>query len=87
MKDRARKIHFQTKAAGYMDRAERVKAIIEERKSTGNYREHIKIESGAIGYGYGSVFGRFLDGTVTQIHIEEPYIRTLHQVTKLNKCI
>lgn len=80
LKDPIRKKHFHTRAAEYMDRAERVKALIEEKKSSGKYREHMKIEAGAVGHGYGSVFGRFLDATVTQIRIEEPYIRTFHQV-------
>lgn len=80
MKDPARKKHFHTRASEYMDRAERIKGLIEDGKSTGKYREHLKIEAGSVGYGYNTVFGRFLDGCVTQIHIEEPYIRAFHQV-------
>ncbi|XP_058806968.1 MIT domain-containing protein 1-like [Phymastichus coffea] len=79
MKDPTRKKHFQTRTAEYMDRAERIKSLIEEKKSKGKYREHMKIENGAIGYGYHSVFGRFLDCTVTEIRVEEPYIRAAHQ--------
>ena len=66
-----------------MDRAERVKALIDERKLSGKYRENMKIENGAVGYGYNSVFGRFLDVSVTQIRIEDPYIRSFHQVNHL----
>lgn len=80
MKDPTRKKHFQTRTAEYMDRAERIKALIEEKKSKGKYREHMKIENGAIGHGYNSVFGRFLDPIVTEIRVEEPYIRAGHQV-------
>ncbi|XP_008206213.1 MIT domain-containing protein 1-like [Nasonia vitripennis] len=79
MNDPVRKKHFQTRAAQYMDRAEKIKSLIEEKKTSGKYREHLKIEAGSVGYGYDSVFGRFLDGSVTQIHIEEPYIRAFHQ--------
>ena len=75
-----KKKHFQGKASQYMDRAERIKALIDDKKSHGKYREQMKIENGSSGYGYGSVFGRFLDASVTQIRIEDPYVRTFHQV-------
>lgn len=63
-----------------MDRAEKIKDLIEKQKESGIYRELIKIETGSTGYGYGTVFGRFLDATVTYIRIEDPYIRLFHQV-------
>jgi hypothetical protein len=57
-----------------------VKTIIDTRKSAGIYRELTKIEDGSRGHSYASVFGRFLDGNVTYIDIEDPYIRAFHQV-------
>ncbi|XP_051172438.1 MIT domain-containing protein 1-like [Leptopilina boulardi] len=81
--DQTKKKHFQGRASQYMDRAERIKSLIEDRKSRGKYREQIKIENGSSGYGYGSVFGRFLDASVTQIQIEDPYIRSFHQCQNL----
>lgn len=57
-----------------------MKKLITARKSAGIYRELTKIENGSTGHGYASVFGRFLDGTVTYINIEDPYIRAFHQV-------
>lgn len=72
--------YLTIKAREYLDRAEKVKKLIGERKSNGTYRELTKIENGSTGYGYASVFGRFLDGTVTYIDIEDPYIRAFHQV-------
>lgn len=57
-----------------------MKKHIEIGKLTGSYRESIKIENGSIGNSYASVFGRFLDGSVTYIDIEDPYIRAFHQV-------
>lgn len=75
--------YITTKAKEYIDRAEKVKKLISTRKSAGTYTELTRIESGAIGYGYTSVFGRFLDGTVTYIDIEDPYIRTFHQCQNL----
>ncbi|KAJ8676330.1 hypothetical protein QAD02_012117 [Eretmocerus hayati] len=83
LQDPVEKKHFHTRAKEYMDRAERIKALIEEGKKSGKYRENMKIEAGSVGHGYDSVFGRFLSDTVTQIRIEEPYIRTFHQCQNL----
>ncbi|XP_017793718.1 PREDICTED: MIT domain-containing protein 1-like [Habropoda laboriosa] len=79
----ARQKHFGTRASEYLDRAEKIKILIEKQKATGTYRELIKVQSGSIGYGYTSVFGRFLDTRVTYIHIEDPYIRAFHQCQNL----
>ncbi|KAL7303281.1 MIT domain-containing protein 1-like [Trichogramma pretiosum] len=78
-KDKRTKNHYLAKASEYIDRAERIKALIQEQKLSGTYKESTKIESGAVGYGYNSVFGRFLDAAVTQIKVEDPYIRAFHQ--------
>lgn len=63
-----------------MERAEKIKNLINERKASGKYREQTKIEEGSSGHGYASVFGRFLDASVNKIYIEEPYVRVFHQV-------
>ncbi|XP_011647452.1 MIT domain-containing protein 1-like [Pogonomyrmex barbatus] len=75
--------YLTSKAKEYLDRAEKIKKLISTRKSAGIYRELIKIESGSIGHGYASIFGRFFDGTVTYINIEDPYIRAYHQCQNL----
>ncbi|XP_031370313.1 MIT domain-containing protein 1 [Apis dorsata] len=77
--DPAKQKYFAIKASEYLDRAEKIKILIEKEKATGTYRELIKIETDSIGHGYGTVFGRFLDATVTYINIEDPYIRAFHQ--------
>lgn len=82
-KDPIRQKHFATRASQYLDRAEKIKDLIEKQKASGIYRELIKIETGSTGYGYGTVFGRFLDATVTYIRIEDPYIRMFHQCQNL----
>ncbi|XP_046747857.1 MIT domain-containing protein 1-like [Diprion similis] len=82
-KDATKKKHFKGKAAEYMDRAETIKELIKEQKSAGRYREQTKIEAGSTGHGYATVFGRFLDASVTYIHIEDPYIRSFHQCQNL----
>lgn len=77
-----KKEHFTAKAKGYLLRAERLKKLINERQLAGTYRELMKIEDGSTGHGYASVFGRFMDVTVTHIDIEDPYVRMFHQVTR-----
>ncbi|KAK2581649.1 hypothetical protein KPH14_002149 [Odynerus spinipes] len=78
-----KKKHFSTMASRYLNRAEEVKKLVETKKTQGTYRELIKIKDGTIGYGYSSLFGRFLDAMVTYIHIEDPYIRAFHQCQNL----
>lgn len=75
--------HFANRTSEYLSRAEKLKDLIDQRKTEGTYREIIKIESGSIGHGYASVFGRFFDATVTYIQIEDPYIRAFHQCQNL----
>ncbi|XP_014488601.1 PREDICTED: MIT domain-containing protein 1-like [Dinoponera quadriceps] len=82
-KEASKKGHFTTKAKNYLERAEKLKSFIHARKLDGLYRESTRIENGSTGHSYASVFGRFLDGTVTYINIEDPYIRTFHQCQNL----
>ncbi len=44
------------------------------------YHQQIKIKDEAIGYDYGTVFGQYLDPTLTEVVVEDPYIRYIHQV-------
>ncbi|XP_014295034.1 MIT domain-containing protein 1-like [Microplitis demolitor] len=81
--DAKKKDHLRLKAKDYLDRAEKLKEIIEEKKALGQYREQTKIEAGATGYDYDSLFGRFLDNNVVWIHVEDPYIRAYHQCLNL----
>jgi hypothetical protein len=63
-----------------MVRAEKVKELIEEQKTKGTYHEQIVIENDSTGHSYKNIFGRFLDEEVTSVDVEDPHIRTFHQV-------
>jgi hypothetical protein len=63
-----------------MGRAEKVKELIEEQKAMGKYHEQILIENDSTGHSYKNLFGRFLDEEVTYIEVEDPYVRSFHQV-------
>lgn len=84
VKDPIQKKQIHARAAEYMDRAERIKSLIEEKKKLGKYREILKIEEGSKGHGYNNVFGRFLDNTVTHIHVDDPYVIDNYQVSNFN---
>ncbi|XP_015119703.1 MIT domain-containing protein 1 [Diachasma alloeum] len=83
LKDPTKKEHFRSKANEYFKRAEDVKIMIGKKKAEGKYREQMRIEAGSVGHGYNSLFGRFLDATVTHVRIEDPYIRAYHQCLNL----
>ena len=49
--------------------------------SAKTYHEQIQIQDGSIGNSYEKIFSRFLNDTVTQVTVQDPYIRAFHQVS------
>ncbi|OWK10780.1 MITD1 [Cervus elaphus hippelaphus] len=49
----------------------------------GKYHKQIKIEENATGFSYESLFQEYLSETVTEVWIEDPYIRQTHQVGEM----
>jgi hypothetical protein len=45
------------------------------------YHEQIQIKDGSIGNSYEKIFNRFFDENLTQITVQDPYIRAFHQVS------
>ena len=68
----------------YINRAEFIKKHIEKEKEAEKYHEKIDIEDGATGFSYNIVLGRFLDEDVSAVNINDPYIRSVHQVFLIN---
>ena len=83
--DKDKKAKYRLKASEYLDRSEKVQEIVSKEKENGKYHEHIKIEANSIGNSYNSLFGRFLDETVTTVSVEDPYIRAHHQIVNFLK--
>lgn len=81
--DAVKQKHFSQMASKYLDRAENVKKLVAIKKAQGTYRELLHIKDGMINYGYNNLFGRFMDAQITNIHIEDPYIRAFHQCQNL----
>lgn len=63
-----------------MERAEKVKVHMDDLKKRGTYREQISIGEDKVGFSYDTVFARFLDEDVTLVEIDDPYVRSVHQV-------
>ncbi|XP_043853090.1 MIT domain-containing protein 1 isoform X2 [Dromiciops gliroides] len=79
-KDNAKRCHFRQKISDYMDRAEDIKKFLEQEKEDGKYHKQIKIEENATGFSYESLFQEYLNAAVTEVWIEDPYIRQTHQL-------
>merc|ERR1712025_1011958 len=56
-----------------------------EEKENEKHDEHFRIEENSIGNSYNSLFGKFLDESVKIVNVEDPYIRSNHQVVNFLK--
>jgi hypothetical protein len=78
--DEGKRKAVREKLETYMSRAEVVKGYAKDGKLAGPHHEQIHIAEDAIGFSYSSLLGRFLDGSITSVEVEDPYIRSNHQV-------
>lgn len=67
-----------------MNRAEAIKKLVLQQKEAGQFHEQVHIENNSTGHGYKTLFGRFLDDDVQYVSVEDPYIRSFHQVSTKN---
>lgn len=79
-RDSSKRCVLRTKISDYMDRAENIKKYLDQEKEDGKYHKQIKIEENATGFSYESLFKEYLHETVTEVWIEDPYIRQTHQL-------
>ncbi|XP_073446635.1 MIT domain-containing protein 1 isoform X1 [Dendrobates tinctorius] len=79
-KDEAKKTHYRQKLRSYMDRAEQIKHHVVKEKEEGKYHKQIKILENATGYSYENLFKPYVDETLTEVWVEDPYIRHMHQL-------
>ncbi|XP_067842346.1 MIT domain-containing protein 1 isoform X3 [Heptranchias perlo] len=63
-----------------MDRAEQIKKQLNKLKEEGKYHEQIKIPADATGFSYEKLFKPYLDQFVTEVWVEDPYVRHVHQL-------
>ncbi|NXE31733.1 MITD1 protein, partial [Ptilorrhoa leucosticta] len=50
--------------------------------SDGKYHKQIRIEENATGFGYEKLFHEYLTETVSEVWVEDPYIRQVHQASR-----
>ncbi|XP_067948636.1 MIT domain-containing protein 1-like [Watersipora subatra] len=74
------KTALRNKMVEYMDRAEWIKVHIEKEKKSGQYHEQISINENAVGFSYESVMSRFLSEKCERVEVDDPYIRSHHQI-------
>ncbi|XP_007521915.1 MIT domain-containing protein 1 isoform X2 [Erinaceus europaeus] len=79
-KDDTKRSNLRKRISHYMDRAENIKKYLDQEKEDGKYHKQIKIEDNATGFSYESLFQEYLNETVTEVWIEDPYIRHTHQL-------
>ncbi|XP_072788647.1 MIT domain-containing protein 1 isoform X2 [Taeniopygia guttata] len=77
--DEAKKHRYRQKISEYMTRAEDIKKHIEKEKQDGKYHKQIRIEENATGFGYEKLFHEYLTEIVSEVWVEDPYIRQVHQ--------
>ncbi|XP_053313460.1 MIT domain-containing protein 1 [Spea bombifrons] len=76
----AKKVHYRKKLSDYMDRAEQIKHHVLKEKEEGKYHKQIKILENATGYSYENLFKPYVNEMLTEVWVEDPYIRYVHQL-------
>ncbi|XP_046970771.1 MIT domain-containing protein 1-like [Vanessa cardui] len=74
------KSYLRKKVEEYMNRAESIKKIVLKQKEAGQFHEQVHIENNSTGHSYKTLFGRFLDEEIQYVSVEDPYIRSFHQI-------
>ncbi|KAA8587977.1 MIT domain-containing protein 1 isoform X1 [Etheostoma spectabile] len=80
VKDDSKRGHYREKIKSYMDRAEQIKAHVNQMKEDGKYHEQIRIAEDATGYSYESLFKPYMSSLLTEVWVQDPYIRHTHQL-------
>ncbi|KAF7665718.1 hypothetical protein LDENG_00134710 [Lucifuga dentata] len=80
VKDESKKGHYRGMIKSYIDRAEQIKAHVNKLKEEGKYHEQMKIAEDATGYSYDVLFKPYISSDLTEVWVEDPYIRYTHQL-------
>ncbi|KAJ0070134.1 hypothetical protein NL108_002444, partial [Boleophthalmus pectinirostris] len=80
VREESKRGHYREKIKGYMDRAEQIKCHVDKLKEDGKYHEQIKLPDDATGYSYETLFKPYISSALTEVWVEDPYIRHTHQL-------
>ncbi|KAK2515333.1 Mitd1 [Columba guinea] len=81
-KDEAKKQRYRRRISEYMTRAEDIKKHIEKEKQDDKNHKQIRIEDNATGFSYEKVFQEYLTEILSEVWVEDPYIRNVHQASR-----
>lgn len=76
--DKSKKQSLRSKLEEYLSRGEKIKPLVQSKVE--KYHEKIEIKDGERGYSYKEIFAKCLSGNITEVRVEDPYIRTTHQI-------
>jgi len=79
-KSEPKRAAFKAKAEQYMERAEKLKLYVSQQKENAKKHTQVTIENDSTGWSYERIFSSCLDEFVTHVWIQDPYIRSHHQV-------
>ena len=77
------KANARQRLTEYMKRAEQLKEFVQNQKQVGRFHEKIEIKSGQRGCSYSRLFSKYIDEKLTKVTINDPYIRSHHQILNL----
>uniref|UniRef100_A0A914V5D9 MIT domain-containing protein n=1 Tax=Plectus sambesii TaxID=2011161 RepID=A0A914V5D9_9BILA len=78
--DSPKRQKLRTRVEEYMTRAEKLKKLIERDKSLGKFHQQIRVANDSTGFGYARIFVPLVDEELTQVVVEDSYIRKHHQI-------
>lgn len=81
--DAAKKLRYQDKLKEYMTRAEQIKELYKSQISKGQIVDKRHIIENSTGNSYDAIFGKYLKDDVTELSLDEPYIREYYQVSAI----
>ncbi|XP_061396579.1 MIT domain-containing protein 1-like [Musca vetustissima] len=64
----------------YIQRSKKVDRQIAQLLKTGEFLESIRIHENSEGHSYETMIGKYFDGEVNEIYLEEPYFQQLYQL-------
>ncbi len=67
----------------YMNRAEQLKKFVKNHEKVGKFHSKIEIKDGQIGNSYETLFSKYIDDKLTEVVIQDAYIRQHHQLLNL----
>ena len=76
--DSAKRLALRQKLDEYLSRGEVIKPLVQNLSE--KHHERVEIKDGERGHSYQKIFGKCLVGKLTEVRVEDPYIRTHYQI-------